>query len=89
MQKMIGKYGGENSPFYGKTHTEEAKKKISLTHKGKEITKEHREKCSTYMKNTIWINNGVKSTRHKKDQPMPEGWICGRLKFSRCRSKSK
>ena len=79
-EKMIGKYGGENSPFYGKTHTEETKKKMSLIHKGKEITKENREKCSIAMKNTIWITDGTKSTRHKKDKPIPEGWMKGRLK---------
>jgi len=79
-EKMIGKYSGENSPFYGKTHTEEARKKISLTHKGKKITKENREKCSIAMKNTILINNGEKSVRHQKDQPIPEGWERGRVK---------
>ena len=57
----------------------EIRNKISLVHKGKEITKEHREKCSIAMKNTILINNGIKSIRHKKDQPIPEGWVRGRL----------
>ena len=80
---MTGRYDGEKNPFYNKTHTEEVKQKISLIHKGKEITKEHREKCSVAMKNSIWINNGIKSTRHSKDNPIPDGWVRGRLKFSR------
>lgn len=84
-QRMVklGKYDGEKNPFYGKKHNEETREKMSLTHKGKEITKEQREKCSIAMKNTIWINNGIKSTRHKKDQPTPEGWVRGRLKRSK------
>lgn len=76
----LGKCDGEKNPFYGKSHTEETKKKISLTHKGKEITKENREKCSIFMKNTILINDGEKSVRHQKHQPIPEGWVRGRLK---------
>ena len=75
----LGKYDGEKNPFYGKKHNEEAKKKMSLIHKGKEIAIEHREKCSIAMKNTILINNGIKSIRHKKDQPIPDGWVRGRL----------
>ena len=75
----LGKCDGEKNPFYGKSHTEETKKKISLIHKGKQITKEQKEKCSIFMKNTILINNGEKSVRHQKDQPIPEGWIRGRL----------
>jgi hypothetical protein len=76
---MTGRYDGEKNPFCGKTHTEEIRNKISLVHKGKEITKDHREKCSIAMKNTVLINNGIKSIRHKKDQPIPEGWVRGRL----------
>jgi hypothetical protein len=75
----LGKCDGEKNPFYRKSHTEETKKKISLIHKGKQITKEQKEKCSIFMKNTILINNGEKSVRHQKDQPIPEGWIRGRL----------
>lgn len=79
-EKMIGRYVGEKGSFYGKTHTQETKKKMSLVHKGKEITKEHREKCSIAMRDTILINNGQKSIRHQKDQPIPKGWTRGRLK---------
>ena len=75
----LGKCDGEKNPFYNKKHTEEVKEKISLTHKGKQITKEQKEKCSIFMKNTIWINNGTKSNRHQKDQPIPEGWVRGRI----------
>lgn len=76
---MTGRYDGEKNPFFNRTHTEEIKKKIGLIHKGKKITKEHRERCSAAMKNSIWINNGIKASRHQKDQPIPEGWTRGRL----------
>jgi len=75
----LGMYDGKKNPFYGKTHSEEAKKKMSAIHKGKTISKEHKEKCSLAMKNSIWINNGISSTRHQKDQPIPEGWVRGRI----------
>ena len=29
--------------------------------------------------NEIWISNGVSSKRIKKDQPIPEGWVRGRI----------
>jgi hypothetical protein len=74
---LIEKYKREKHPSYGKNLTEEHKRKISKIHKGKKITDEEREKRS----NKIWINNGIKSTRHKKDQPIPEGWVKGRLKM--------
>ena len=72
---MKGKHSGENNPFYGKTHSEETKKKLSAIHRGRKITEEEREKRS----NKIWINNGQKMTPIKKDQPIPEGWVRGRL----------
>lgn len=75
----LGIYDGKKNPFYGKSHSEETKKKISATHKRKTISKKHKEKCSLAMKNSIWINNGISSTRHQKDQPIPEGWTRGRI----------
>lgn len=80
---MTGRYDGEKNPFYGKSHTEESRKKMSMVHRGKEITKEHRERCSVAMKNTIFINDGFICKRIKENQPIPDGWMRGRLKFSR------
>lgn len=38
---------GEANPFYGKKHSEETKKKISLRKTGNKLSKEHKEKIST------------------------------------------
>jgi hypothetical protein len=38
---MSEKFSGENNPFYGKHHSEETKKKISESRKGKLIGKNH------------------------------------------------
>jgi group I intron endonuclease len=37
---------GENSPFYGKTHSNEARRKMSEAHKGKTLSDETRRKVS-------------------------------------------
>lgn len=41
---------GEKNPFYGKTHSTETRKKISLTSKGKIISQEQRELISKSLK---------------------------------------
>ena len=76
---MTGRYDGEKNPFYGKTHSEEAKRKMSAIHKGKKLSKEQVESMRENMKDTIMINNGDICKRIKKDQPIPEGWVRGRL----------
>ena len=51
---------GENHPFYGKHHTDEAKKKISEAHKGKHHTEDTKKKMSEARKGK------PKSAEHKK-----------------------
>ena len=54
---------GENNPFYGKTLSNEHKKKISETLKGKILSEETRKKiieaCKGNNRGRIWINNSV------------------------------
>lgn len=51
-----GKYVGIENGFYGKTHTDEVKKKISKTHKGKSKSKEHMNKLhQSNMKKVICL----------------------------------
>ena len=74
-ETMKGKHAGKKNPFYGKKHSEETRKRISAIHKGRKITEKEKEKRL----NKIFINNGEKSTLIKKDQPIPEGWVRGRI----------
>jgi len=56
-----GKYCGKNNPMYGVhlTHSEDAKRKISDSHKGKKFTKEHKKKLSdAQLKSVINIDTG-------------------------------
>lgn len=45
-RKRSETYKGKNGTFYGKKHSEESKKKMSLVHKGKKLTEEHKLKIS-------------------------------------------
>jgi hypothetical protein len=52
-------YKGENNPMYGKTHTPEAREKISSKQKGKKMSDEFKQKCS---------ENSKGHSRHTEDQ---------------------
>lgn len=41
---------GKDAPFYGKSHSEDAKKRMGETRKGKKFTKAHRQKLSKVKK---------------------------------------
>lgn len=43
-KKMSDSHKGAKNSFYGKKHTEESKRKISMFHTGRKLTKEHIEK---------------------------------------------
>jgi len=77
-RKNMGKskkilYSGKGNPFYGKTHTAEVKKIISNTHKGRILTKEHRNKVIKTLncydqigeKNAMFGKHGIKHHAHK------------------------
>jgi len=61
-------YSGKNNPFYGKTHTEEFRKKSSKIHKGKKISKKQREIVSKKQKG-IPKNHGHQISKFYKDNP--------------------
>lgn len=46
LKGFIADLKGENNPFYGKTHTQEVKEKLSAIHRGKTITDDHRKAMS-------------------------------------------
>ncbi len=46
-------YSGENNPFYGKTHSEDARQKISKANKGRKFSDEIRQKLSKVHKGLL------------------------------------
>ena len=61
-----GKYLGENAPFYGKKHTEEAKIKISKKNKGRIVSEETKKILSIYGKNKILSEETKKKISESK-----------------------
>ena len=73
-----GKHLGKDNPFYGKTHSEETRKKLSDSWDyDKHFTAETRKKISEGNKGMRWFNNGEKCVRAKE---CPPGFIPGRIK---------
>ncbi len=64
---------GINNPFYGKTHTDEFRKKIS------EINSKRQSGINNSNYGTCWITNGIDSKRIKKEDTVPDGWRYGRV----------
>ena len=59
--------------FYGKTHTEETKKKIGLN------SAKHQKGKGNSQYGKMWITNEQESTRINKGESIPEGWRKGRV----------
>jgi hypothetical protein len=57
--------------------SEDRKQKFKL--KMSEINASRPKSSYGNTKNTVWINNGVEQTRHKSEDPLPQGWKRGRL----------
>ena len=76
-----GRYLGKDNPFYGKTHSEETRKKLSDSWDyDKHFTAETRKKISEGNKGMRWFNNGEKCVRAKE---CPSGFIPGRLSYKK------
>lgn len=52
-KSLMGRFTGENHPFYGKHHTEEARQRMSKSHTGKILSEEHIRKISESNKGTV------------------------------------
>lgn len=66
-EKMSEVTTGENNPFYGKTHTDITKNKISNIKTGSSCSDEFKEKCSKRMIGNV-INNGRKHNDKTKQK---------------------
>ena len=62
----------DNFTFLNKLHSDEAKIAIGQ----KNSIHQSGSKNSQY--GTVWITNGIKNKKIKKDEPIPEGWNKGR-----------
>jgi hypothetical protein len=65
---------GENNPMFGKTHTKEARDKISVAHIGREAWNKGVKKTEEQMKN---IMEGIKNGKSRKGNG---GWARGQTK---------
>ena len=63
-----------NGTFRGKTHTDETKRKMSLTQRLRNSTGERNSQYGT-----MWITNGVINKKIKKGGPTPDGFRNGRV----------
>ena len=71
VKRMLKLY--PKSPFYGKSHNEETKKKIGLK------SAKHQKGKGNSMYGKMWITNEQESTRINKGESIPEGWTKGRV----------
>lgn len=69
-----GKLKLERFDWTNKTHTEETKKKMSESSRGKGL----KENNSQF--GTRWITNGIENKKIKKEEKIPDGWKLGRIK---------
>jgi len=55
------RFSGDRNPMHGKTHSEETRKKMSKSHKGKVVSEETREKLRNRKVNNTWSSAVMKS----------------------------
>ena len=83
-------YAGENyqrisSWNKGVPCTEEQKENLRQKNLGKKLSDETKKKMSESRKGMIWINNGIKNTRIKKDELdnfLSLGWVKGKIRVN-------
>ena len=64
----------------GRSLSPETRAKLSEAHKGRSHTPEARARMREAMSGRIWINNGTVTKMIKPNEPLPEGFVLGRLK---------
>jgi len=72
MRSQIGKGHKGNQVWLGRKHSEETKKKISESNKGKGVGSNNSQF------GTMWITNGINNRKIKKSDSIPNGWQKGR-----------
>jgi hypothetical protein len=87
-RRMSINSSGEKNPNWGKTFSEETRRKLSEAKKGKKLTLteeskaarvHHGEKNGMHGKKLHWYNNGEVQRQFETHIQPPEGWVRGRL----------
>lgn len=76
--EIVAKFYGKNNPFFGRKHTPEAKQKISEAHKGRIISKEHREILSK-------AHKGKKKSKEHRKKISKSRNTTGYFRVSKCK----
>ena len=95
-KSLFGMFAGEKNPMYGKKFSEETRKKMSIAQSKRKHRKPHTEETKKKISETrkkyigekhplfgchyVWINNGIVNKRGKINEPIPDGWVKGRIK---------
>jgi group I intron endonuclease len=84
-QKISEAHKGKESWHKGRTKSDETRGKMALAQKGRNVSEATREKLSVANSGshnpnfgTIWITDGNKNMKIKKDDIIPSGWSKGR-----------
>jgi group I intron endonuclease len=70
---------GVANAMYGRTHTEEVRKRISEHHTGIKRDETFKKRRSQFMSNKHWYNNGIVD-KYFLDTEVPDGFVKGRIK---------
>lgn len=66
----------------GHAVSERTRRMMSESRKGKHLSEEHKRKIGESIKKMRWYNNNVVDIYIKDGEPIPEGFVRGRLKRS-------
>lgn len=78
--KKLPQWSGVNASRFGHHWSEEKKKQISESLKGRRLSEECKAKLSLASSNRSWFTNGIEERLFKNDVEIPEGWEKGRIK---------
>lgn len=86
-RKISDAQKGSKNHMYGKHLSEETKEKLSLAFSGKNNPMYGVRICGKrhhfYGSRFVWINNGIVNKRGNINEPIPNGWVKGKIQKSK------